>query len=89
MLIKDLKLRNMQGRKIKPNTPDLSKIELTTAEVVAIQKAINEPKHKTRVAVSNRLHLDFIGWENNQFQDVLLCRTPTGIKLSYQLNREI
>lgn len=82
MQLKDLKPKNMQGRTIRANTPDLAEIELTTAEVVAIQKAITEPKKKTRVKISNRLHLDFIGWHNNEFQDVLLCRTRKGVKLS-------
>ncbi|MEX0939755.1 MAG: hypothetical protein WDZ41_00165 [Candidatus Babeliales bacterium] len=31
----------------------------------------------TILKISNRIHLDFIGWDNEEFFDVLVCKNKT------------
>lgn len=54
--------------------------ELTKSERFNINYWITYKKNKhyklpTIIPISKRIHLDFIGWDNPDFMDVLICKT--------------
>lgn len=54
--------------------------ELTEVEKHNITSWVNYKKNSnyklpTILPISDKVHLDFIGWDNPEFMDVLICKT--------------
>lgn len=54
------------------------KFELTKNEKIHIKRWLELKESKlyilpTIIPISDRIHLDFIGWNNEDFMDVLIC----------------
>ena len=82
MNLKDVVFKNLKGREVKPNSYKVEKLQLTAIEIGLIQRKIDNYKKGDSflVEVSKRLHLDFIGWDNPEYNDVLVCLTNKKIK---------
>ena len=63
------------GRKIVDDRK--VKTDLTDDEFFLIEKAVSIKRSGAPIStihhISRRYHLDFVGWDNEQYWDVLLC----------------
>lgn len=69
------KFKNLRGRKVKADSKKEARLKLTEKEILLIQKAIDNYKNGDSYIkkINKRLHLDFIGWDNPEYNDVLVC----------------
>jgi hypothetical protein len=73
--------KDLQGKKILIDFQESFKLtpyELNQIRYWILKKHDSRYVLPTVLPVSKRFHLDFIGWDDPQYNDVLLCRFKKG-----------
>lgn len=74
------------GRAITPNTIFVHAIDFKKHEIKEIQKCINDFENGVNTSViqwvTEKIYVDFIGYNNPEYNDILICKKSNKMKLS-------
>jgi len=65
---------------------DCERVEITEEEIYLISYWIKQYdtsfyKLPTLIPINDKIHLDFIGWKNDKYKDVLICKSKKRLSL--------